>query len=73
MSDDVVLDGSLFFRARRTSRPPPRDPIYRTLWLDTDVSVCDLIQALRGSGLVVSTTAGGTNVIHRGPRPDDAA
>ncbi len=73
MSDDVVLDGSLFFRARRASRLPPPSA-YRVLLLDPAVSVCALLHALRHTDLVVSddpTT--GNQILHRRPGPKPAA
>lgn len=75
MNDDVIIDGTLFFRARRAQRRPGRrEPaVYRAIWLDDAVSVGELIQALKFSGLVVSTTAGGMNVIHQAPPPGGAA
>jgi hypothetical protein len=75
MSDDVVIDGSMFFRARRASRAsrPPRPPVYSVLLLAPDVSIGELLCALRFSGLDLTTDAEGRNVLHRKPQPPSAA
>ena len=75
MSDRTVVDGSLFFRARRrsaTQRRPPGPRVLRPLYLD-GVGVCELMRALRHSGLAITTDAEGRNVLHRKPQPPSAA
>jgi len=76
MTDDVVVDGSLFFRARRV-RPVPRSsppPVYSALLLHPDVSVGELVRALRYSGLVLTDDpVTGNRILHRLTPPDDAA
>lgn len=68
MSDRTVVDGSLFFRARRT--PEPR--VLRTLYLD-GIGVYELLHLLRHTDLTVTTDAEGRNVLHRKPQPPSAA
>ena len=75
MSDRTVVDGSLFFRARRrsaTQRRPPGPRVLRTLYLD-GVGVCELLHLLRHTDLTVTTDAEGRNVLHRKPTPPEAA
>lgn len=76
MSDDVIVDGSLFFRARRARRPPrvTRPAAYSALLLHPDVSVGELVHALRQSTICVSTDATtGNQILHRRPGPKGAA
>ncbi len=74
MSDDVVLDGSLFFRARRRSarQRPPEPRVLRVLYLD-GVGVCELMHALHHSGLAITTDSEGRNVLHHKPPTPEAA
>lgn len=74
MSDHTVVDGSLFFRARRRSarQRPPEPRVLRVLYLD-GVGVCELMHALHHSGLAITTDAEGRNVLHRKPTPPSAA
>jgi len=74
MSDHTVVDGSLFFRARRRSarQRPPEPRVLRPLYLD-GVGVCELMHALHHSGLAITTDAEGRNVLHRKPTPPEAA
>lgn len=76
MTDRTVVDGSLFFRARRASRAsrPPRPPVYSVLLLAPDVSIGELLCALRFSGLDLTTDrATGNQILHRRPGPKGAA
>ena len=74
MSDRTVVDGSLFFRARRRSarQRPPEPRVLRPLYLD-GIGVYELMHALHHSGLAISTDAEGRNVLHRKPTPESAA
>ena len=75
MSDRTVIDGSLFFRARRrsaTQRRPPGPRVLRPLYLD-GIGVCELLYLLRHTDLTVTTDAEGRNVLHRKPLPPSAA
>ncbi len=77
MTDRTVVDGSLFFRARRRSaiqRRSPRPPVYSVLLLAPDVSIGELLCALRFSGLDLTTDrATGNQILHRRPGPKPAA
>jgi len=75
VSDRTVIDGSLFFRARRrsaTQRRPPGPRVLRPLYLD-GVGVCELMHALRHSGLAITTDSEGRNVLHHKPPTPEAA
>ena len=75
MSDRTIIDGSLFFRARRrsaTQRRPPGPRVLRPLYLD-GIGVCELLYLLRHTDLTVTTDAEGRNVLHRKPLPPSAA
>lgn len=71
MTDDVVIDGSLFFRRRSYPRATQAAPL-RALYL-RDVGVCELMFLLRHTDLAISTDAEGRNVLHRKPTPPGAA
>lgn len=72
MSDDVVIDGSMFFRASRARQSRP--PVYSVLLLAPDVSIGELLCALRYSGLDLTTDrATGNQILHRRPGPKPAA
>lgn len=75
MSDDVVLDGSLFFRARRRSaiqRRSPEPRVLRPLYLD-GIGVCELLYLLRHTDLAITTDSEGRNVLHHKPPTPEAA
>ena len=58
MSDHTVVDGSLFFRARRRSarQRPPEPRVLRPLYLD-GIGVYELLHLLRHTDLTVTTDA----------------
>lgn len=75
MTDRTVVDGSLFFRARRRSaiqRRSPEPRVLRVLYLD-GVGVCELMHALHHSGLAITTDSEGRNVLHHKPPTPEAA
>ena len=74
MSDHTVVDGSLFFRARRRSarQRPPEPRVLRPLYLD-GIGYCELLYLLRHADLAITTDAEGRNVLHRRPTPPEAA
>ena len=69
----TIIDLAPFFNAKRylaeRHRAPKPEPVYQILLLGPDVTIGELLHALRGSGLVVSTEpVTGTQVIHREPK-----
>lgn len=74
MTDRTVIDGSLFFRARRRSarQRPPEPRVLRPLYLD-GIGVCDLLYLLRHTDLAITTDSEGRNVLHHKPPTPEAA
>lgn len=68
------MDFSDFFAARqrhvaKQREAPPEPRAYQHMLLAPEVTIGELLHALRGSGLVVSTEpVTGTQVIHREPK-----
>lgn len=74
MSDHTVVDGSLFFRARRRSarQRPPEPRVLRPLYLD-GIGVYELLHLLRHTDLAITTDSEGRNVLHHKPPTPEAA
>lgn len=74
MTDHTVVDGSLFFRARRRSarQRPPEPRVLRPLYLD-GIGVCELLYLLRHTDLAITTDSEGRNVLHHKPPTPEAA
>ena len=74
MSDHTVVDGSLFFRARRRSarQRPPEPRVLRPLYLD-GIGVCEMLYLLRHADLAITTDSEGRNVLHHKPPTPEAA
>ncbi len=60
-----TIDATPFFEARAARRRQPAAPTFHVLML-RDMSVGELVNALRGTGLTISTQHGQT-VLHRQP------
>lgn len=62
------------FRPRPRRAPGERPHVYSAVLIRDDVSVGELMHALRFSGIVVTTDPlSGQTLIHRSPTPKDAA
>lgn len=74
MTDRTVIDGSLFFRARRRSaRQRTSEPrMLRMLYLD-GIGYCELLYLLRHADLAITTDSEGRNVLHHKPPTPEAA
>ena len=67
-----VFAAKRYLAERERTRALRPEPVYQLLLLGPDVTMGELLQALRGSGLVVSTSQEDRQpIIHR--QPTDAA